>query len=167
MKTIIRRLKLGEADLYRKTRLAALKDAPYAFSSSYENTLKRSPDSWIEQADESTNGSDKATFIVFSDDKPIGMAALYRIEKQANTGELLQVWIDANYRGSGIAKQLMDEIFNWAGKNNFNKIIAGVTKPNPRAIQFYINYGFSIADNPIQRESGGTIMQMEVIKSQI
>jgi hypothetical protein len=86
---IVRRLQVGEAKLFKQVRLAALKDTPYAFCSTYAEVVQRSLESWVEQADSTARGSDRATFIAFSGDMPIGMAALYRCETQADIGELL------------------------------------------------------------------------------
>ena len=94
----IRRIQVGEAELFKQIRLMALQDAPYAFPSTYEIVLQRSAESWREQAQRTTQGTDRATFIAFSDDMPIGMAALYRREDKADVGELLQVWIGSEYR---------------------------------------------------------------------
>lgn len=144
-----RRIQSGEADLFREIRLKALQDAPYAFSSTYDSAIQRSAESWREQADNSAQGSDRATFFAFSEEAPIGMAALYRLKDQADAGEVLQVWVTPEFRGKQVAWDLMDVIFNWAGKNNFRRIIAGVTKVNPRAVKFYSRYGFSEMDEPL------------------
>lgn len=142
----IRRLQVGEVDLYKQLRLTSLQDAPYAFPSTYEAALQRSPESWREQAERSAQGSDRATFIAFSEDSPIGMAALYRREDRVDAGELLQVWVSPEYRGTGVVWDLMDAIFKWASENNFHRIIAGVTKGNARALTFYTRYGFSMME---------------------
>lgn len=142
----IRRIRKGESDLFKQIRLTALKDAPYAFPSTYDSAIQRSAESWREQADRSALGSDRATFIAFSDDVPIGIAALYRIEDKIDSGELLQVWISPEYRGTKVTWDLMDTIFNWAGENNFRNVIAGVTKANSRALKFYAKYGFSTGE---------------------
>lgn len=139
----IRRIRVGESDLFKRIRLTALKDAPYAFPSTYDSAIQRSAESWQEQADRSALGSDRATFIVFSEEVPIGMAALYRLEDKVETGELLQVWVSPEYRGTNVIWDLMDTIFTWVGENNFRQIIAGVAKGNARAIRFYSKYGFS------------------------
>jgi len=73
--------------------------------------LQRSDESWREQSDKTAKGSDRATFIAFSDDTPIGMTALYRIEDQSQTGEVLQVWVATEHRGANVAWDLMDAIF--------------------------------------------------------
>ena len=145
----IRRIQKGEADLFRQIRLEALREAPYAFSSTYESAIQRSAESWREQADSSAQGSHRATFIAFSEGLPIGIAALYRLEDQADAGEVLQVWVAPEFRETGVAWDLMDLVFKWAGENNFRRIIAGVTKVNPRALKFYSKYGFSVMDEPV------------------
>jgi RimJ/RimL family protein N-acetyltransferase len=142
----IRRLQTGEVDLYKQLRLKALHDAPRAFPSTYEAALQRSAESWREQAEHTVRGPNQATFIAFFDDLPIGMAALYRDKEKVDVGELLQVWISPDHRATRIVWDLIDEVFKWAGENNFSRIIAGVTKGNARALKFYTKYGFSITD---------------------
>jgi RimJ/RimL family protein N-acetyltransferase len=143
----IRRLQVGEVDLFKQVRLVALQEAPYAFPSTFAAALQRSAESWREQADRSAEGPDRATFIAFSNDLPIGMAALYRDEDKVDVGELLQVWVSPEYRGTTVTWDLMDIILKWAGENNFRQILAGVIKGNARALKFYSKYGFSIKED--------------------
>jgi len=142
----VRRLQVGEGELFKQVRLRALQEAPYAFPTTYADAIERSPESWREQADRSAQGADRATFVAFAGELPIGMMALYREEDQVEVGELLQVWVSPEYRGTRVIWDLMDEIFKWARENGFHRIIAGVTKGNDRAAKFYMNYGFSITD---------------------
>jgi ribosomal protein S18 acetylase RimI-like enzyme len=143
-------------------RLTSLQDAPYAFPSTYDAALRRSAESWQEQAERTALGTDRATFIAFSDDVPIGIAALYRLEDKVESGELLQVWVSPEYRRTTIAWDLMDAIFKWAGKNNFRRIVAGVTNVNARALKFYIKYGFSIIDESSPNNPNGIHLGKEV-----
>lgn len=158
----IRRLRIGEAELFKQVRLMALQDAPYAFSSTYAAALGRSPESWREQADSTAQGPDRATFIAFSQDAPVGMAALYRREDQPEVGELIQVWIMAEYRGTALARDLMDAVFKWAGENHFRRVLAGLNRENARALKFYTRYGFSILDESPTNQPGGVYLVMEV-----
>jgi GNAT superfamily N-acetyltransferase len=159
----IRRIQIGEVDLFKQMRLTSLQDAPYAFPSTYDAALQRSAESWQEQAEHTALGTDRATFIAFSADVPIGIAALYRLEDKVDSGELLQVWVSPEYRGTKVALDLMEAIFKWAGENNFCRIIAGVTNANARALKFYIKYGFSIIDEFSPNDSGG-IHLVKVVK---
>lgn len=154
----VRRLQVGEADLFKQIRLMALKDSPHAFPTTYDAAVQRSAESWREQAERTAQGTDRATFIAFSDDIPIGMTALYRSEDHADAGELLQVWVSPEHRGTRLAWDLIDTVFEWARDNSFRRIIAGVTKGNRRALKFYIKYGFSI----MEESSTGVYLVKEV-----
>lgn len=74
------------------------------------------------------------------------MAALYRLEDNIETGELLQVWVSREHRGTSVARDLMEAVFQWAGENNFARIIAGVKEGNDRAARFYARQGFSMME---------------------
>jgi RimJ/RimL family protein N-acetyltransferase len=154
----VRRIQIGETDLYKQVRLASLRDAPYAFGITYESALQRSAEIWRDKAENTAQGTDGATFIAFSGDVPIGMAAIFRIKGQADIGELMQVWIAPEYRGTNTPWELMNSIFRWAAENNFRRIIAGVTKVNARAQKFYVKYGFAI----MEETSEGVYLVKEV-----
>jgi ribosomal protein S18 acetylase RimI-like enzyme len=138
----IRRLCIGEYEIYKQVRLASLKEAPYAFSSTYESALQRNEVSWIEQTDCSAQGSDKAIFIAVSENIPIGIAAIYRDEDNVEKGEILQVWVSPEYRGKQVSNLLLDELFIWAKDNKYREIDAKVIQGNERALYFYYKYGF-------------------------
>lgn len=145
MKYTVRRLNLGEADLYRSVRLESLKEAPEAFSSTYESALSRTEESWQAQADASASGRDRATFIVLAD-QPIGLGALYRDHDRPDEGELIQVWVSPEARGGQVATDLMSAIFDWAAANGFQTIRAEIFRNNSRALRFYEKYGFDGLD---------------------
>ena len=149
---------MGEADLFKRMRLASLQDAPYAFSSTYDAALSRSDESWQEQADLSTTGSDRATFFAFSDEALIGIAALYRLPQQKEAGELIQMWVDPDNRGKSIAWDLLNEVFKWASENGFHTVIAKVTKGNDRARRFYRKYGFALEEKRRMDDEEGAVL---------
>jgi len=158
----VRRIQVGEIDLYKQIRLASLQDAPYAFETSYDSAVRRSNEIWQERAASGAQGTDGATFFAFSNELPIGIAALFRVKSQTDLGELMQVWVSPDYRGTNVAWDLMNVIFKWAEENNFRRIIAGVTKVNSRALSFYIKYGFSIMDESAQHDPNSVYLEKEV-----
>ncbi len=160
----IRRIQIGEAELFRRIRLASLREAPYAFSSTYEAALSRSADSWREQADGTAHGADRATFIAFLDDAPIGIAALYRCRDQGRMGEVLQVWVAPEHRRKRVAWDLMDAVFQWAGDNGVCTILATVMKGNAAALGFYCKYGFAFTDEVLSGDSDSVVLTREVQK---
>jgi putative hydrolase of HD superfamily len=137
----IRRLRIGEGELYRRLRLESLNESPEAFASTYESASARSQESWSMQADASATCRHRATFVVLAD-QPIGLAALYRDETRPDEGELIQVWLSPESRGGTLATELMDAVFHWAASNGFETIRAEVTPANDRALRFYEKYGF-------------------------
>ena len=139
----IRRIQICETALYKQIRLASLKDAPNAFETTYDAALQRTDEMWHARVESTAQGSDQAIFLALFDQLPIGIAALVRIKGQTDSGELMQVWVSPEHRGTGVAWDLMNSIFKWAQENNFHRIIAGVTKVNAGALKFYTKYGFS------------------------
>jgi len=138
----LRRIQIDEGELFKWMRLTALRQSPFAFASTYKAALPRSPESWSEQANSTAQGSDRCTFIAFSDDSPIGIAALYRTEEENDVGELVQVWVSPEHRGKGVARDLMDAVLQWSSANGFRTVVATIGKDNVRALRFYQEYGF-------------------------
>ena len=138
----IRRIQRGESRIFRQLRLQALKESPQAFGSTYVDAMERSPESWTTQSDGTSRGSDRSTFIAFTDEYPIGLSALYRLESPQDVGELMQVWVSPDFRRKAVAGALMDVVFYWAEKNNFRAIAAGIRASNAGAMRFYQKYGF-------------------------
>lgn len=137
----IRRLKQGEAGFYRELRLQALRESPEAFGTSLADALARDAQSWIDQAEASASGPDRATWIVIAE-RPAGLAALYRDATDPNVGELIQMWVAPELRGGQAAGELLGAILRWAGENGFRRVRAEVMAGNARALGFYRKCGF-------------------------
>lgn len=152
---VTRRLNPGEGRLYRAVRLEALRESPDAFSSRYEDAVARSDESWADQADLSAVGSDRATFVTI-EEQAVGLAALYRDGASADVGELIQMWVAPEVRGGGVAGELLDEVFRWAGLNRFSFVTAEVMRSNARALRFYEKFGFSLFAD----KSGGSNIRL-------
>jgi RimJ/RimL family protein N-acetyltransferase len=143
---VIRRLNPGEAALYRALRLEALRESPEAFATTYEAAVARDDDSWIQQADGSAQGPDRATFVVIAASQPAGIAAIYRDAGDTTVGELIQMWIAPEHRGGPLASDLLEALLDWAARQGFGRIRAGVTPGNQRALRFYQKCGFRLLD---------------------
>jgi ribosomal protein S18 acetylase RimI-like enzyme len=141
----IRRICPGEGDLFRKMRLASLKESPSAFSSTYESAVNRTMESWCEQADSTATGTDRCTLLAFSNKSPVGIAAIYRDKSKYEEGEVLQVWVSPDFRSSEVARELLETIFRWCEENGICRVLARVTLGNVRALKFYRKIGFYIS----------------------
>ncbi|MBL7645152.1 MAG: GNAT family N-acetyltransferase [Candidatus Hydrogenedentes bacterium] len=139
----VRRIQHDEGSVYREIRLRALRDAPDAFTTTYAQAIERNAGSWDETADGAANGTARAIFFILTDGKPTGLAALYLHPELPGTGELLQVWVAPEHRGSGAADALLDALFRWGTEEaGFSRVIAEVKASNTRALGFYRRYGF-------------------------
>jgi GNAT superfamily N-acetyltransferase len=157
----IRRIRPGEDRLYRSLRLAALKDAPEAFQTTYQEALARGDEQWAVQADGAAAGVDRACFLAFVDDEPAGLASVYRgagllaAKGSAAEAELLQVWLAPGARGTGLSRELVMTCIRWSAEVGVRRLVAEVKAGNDRARRFYLGLGF--------RASGGdgTILELD------
>jgi len=142
----VRRIKIGEGSLYKRMRLASLSDSPNAFATTFESANSRNLDSWNEQADSTAVGTDRVTLFALFNDEPVGIAAFYRDDQNKDSGEVIQFWVDPAHRGRLVAVKLIEGIFSWARKHDFNLLSIWVNKGNERAIRFYQKYGFELTN---------------------
>ena len=157
----IRRISPGEGRLYRSLRLAALKNAPEAFQTTYEEALAKGDEQWAAPADGAASGRDRASFIALADNEPVGLASVYRLGNAlAATGsraeaELLQVWLAPGLRGSGLSRDLVMACIRWSAEVGVRRLVAEVMVGNDRAKRFYLGLGF--------RASGGegTVLELD------
>ncbi|MBL9116345.1 MAG: GNAT family N-acetyltransferase [Verrucomicrobiaceae bacterium] len=156
----IRRLKTSEADVYRRVRLEALKESPKAFSTSYEQALARSEESWVAQAESAVCGSDRAIFVAVEEAQPVGVAAVFRDDAATSEGELLQMWVAPSCRGKGVADQLLSALTQWAVAGSMKVINAEVTAGNDRALGFYQKHGFRVQ----ARDANSWLMVLELVR---
>lgn len=58
------------------------------------------------------------------------------------TGYISDLYVDENYRGSGLADKLMDECIIWIKGKGIENVRLNVNSENKRAINFYQKIGF-------------------------
>ena len=109
----IRRLTPEDAESFQAFRMAALKTAPTAFGSSFEEELNFPP-SVIEGR--LAIRPDRGPFGAFEDGELVGLVALGR-ENLKNLAHKCLVWgmyVKPEYRGKGIAQALLEEALSLA-----------------------------------------------------
>src|SRR6266516_304449 len=102
MPIIIRKLQSHESSIYREIHLACLKNASDNFGSTYEEEVlitKLKFETYIEN-----DSQEHFMFGAFDDGKLIGITGFNRIERQRamHRGEVVQVYVDSNYRGQNV-----------------------------------------------------------------
>jgi GNAT superfamily N-acetyltransferase len=147
----VRRIRHDETDLLRSVRLAALADAPHAFSSDHavERQLPRS--AWEQRTLDGAGSSHMATFVAMVGAEARGMSLGRRLDHSPRVVELNSMWVAETERGSGAAVALVDAVVGWARSIGSGAVELWVMRGNDRAEAFYSRYGFvELIDFPSQ-----------------
>ena len=133
----IRRLGSADAAVYRELRLAALRNSPEAFGSTFERESAE-PLEWFRARLE--NGQ---VFGAFRALELFGIAGFVRREdeKEKHTGLLVGMYVRPDARNAGIGRQLIEAVIDYA-RQHVELLQLTVVKDNHRARQLYARLGF-------------------------
>lgn len=123
----------------RKLRLEALQQEPLAFGTSLSEAKTLSEAEWRKRIHN--------VWFALVEDQPVGMIGrLFDPKlKTQHIAHIFGVYVQREYRGHGIAKQLMQQVLEEIERNNQTvKIRLGVNPAQKAALQFYKNFGFEI-----------------------
>lgn len=143
MSITIRKLQPHESAIYREVRLACLKNVPQYFGSTYEEEFLN-PKFMFETFIE-TESPDHVMFGAFDDDRLIGITGFNRMARQRamHRGEIVQVYVDSNYRGQNIGEKLIRLVLEYAfGLDGIEQVQLSVIAGNEKAIKLYKKLGF-------------------------
>lgn len=140
--TDVRQLAHGEWALYRDIRLAALKDAPYAFGSNYDREIAFPESKWRQRAEEGAAGAESTCIVALDGSAGVGIAGGITVPDQSRVGQLVSMWVHPDHRGTDVAARLVAFVEVWAFDRGFERLICGVTGGNDRAARFYARLGF-------------------------
>jgi RimJ/RimL family protein N-acetyltransferase len=143
MSIIIRKLQPHESSIYREVRLACLKSMPEYFGSTYEEEVLN-PKFMFETFIE-TDASDHVMFGALEEERLIGITGFNRMARQRamHRGELVQVYVDSNYRGQNIGESLIRGVLDYAFRlDGIEQVQLSVIAGNQTAIKLYEKVGF-------------------------
>ena len=143
MDIMIRKLQPHESATYREVRLACLKNAPDYFGSTYEEEVVN-PKFFFETYIE-TASPDHVMFGAFDEERLIGITGFNRMARQraSHRGELVQVYVDSNYRGQNIGEKLLRQALDYAFHlEGIEQVQLSVIASNKTAIKLYEKLGF-------------------------
>jgi GNAT superfamily N-acetyltransferase len=117
-------------------RLAALKDAPYAFGSTWEHEKDRTELDWRKAVVSRTR------YVAEADGQAVGMAA---VGPSTYTGaaDVTSVWVAPAARGKGVGDSLVMALIGWARERGFTQLLLWVADGNTYAEMLYERHGFS------------------------
>ncbi|MCA2918585.1 MAG: GNAT family N-acetyltransferase [Microcystis sp. M015S1] len=140
----IRRLTPDDAGLFQAFRLEALKNAPTAFGSSYEEEVEF-PASVIEGR--LAVKPDRGPFGAFHGDELIGLVALGRenLKKLSHKALVWGMYVKPEHRGGGVARSLLLELLSFARSvPGISQVNLCVNAENSGAVRLYESVGFKV-----------------------
>lgn len=143
MECSVRRILADEGSRYRGIRLRALADSPTAFGSTLERESGLTGEEWTRRATRSAAGDDSAFFVAENTGGDwVGMAGGFREDDPPDTVHLVSMWVDPDYRGSGLGMRLVDAVLAWARAGGSRAVELWVTRGNDPAAALYRRAGF-------------------------
>jgi GNAT superfamily N-acetyltransferase len=148
----IRRVRADEWRTLRELRLDALREAPYAFVTRYEQALEYPDEDW--RARTSWN-----TFVAVDGTRFVGMATGVAKDAPA-TAALIQMYVRPEARGTGVAAALVDAVVAWARAEGYARVELGVAVGNERAERLYVRCGFARTGEVVHIDGFGDDVRM-------
>jgi len=130
----------GDWELVRDVRLAALRDSPDAFASTYAREAAYTEEQWRGWF------SDRfALFLADLDDRaePGGPAGLAGVYDRDDVAGLLSMWVRPDARGRGVGEALMSAAAGWASARGRDALYLWVAEANEPARRLYERHGFT------------------------
>jgi len=137
---LVRETVLADWQALRDVRLQALRDAPYAFSSTYEDQVKSGEDFWRQRI--ARGGTFLAYLPEVSASEPAGMAGGY--QEAPGIVELISMFVRPQARGRGVGEALVDAVIGWARARDAASVHLWVTETNKPALLLYERCGFMV-----------------------
>jgi GNAT superfamily N-acetyltransferase len=133
----VRRVSDDEWETLRAMRLAALRDAPYAFASTYQREESWDAAQWRRAV------RTAAWFLAWDGGEPVGIVAAFAEPgAPATERHLVSLWVAPHRRGAGIATALYDAVARWARGDGATSLVLWVTEGNDAAGRTYQRLGF-------------------------
>jgi len=116
-------------------RLAALREAPYAFGSTFEAEVGASEEMWRAAIVE------RARFVAELGGEVIGTVG-GGPSGTAGNAALTALWVDPRVRGQGAGARLVRAVLDWAKDAGYKEVLLWVTDGNADAERLYERHGF-------------------------
>jgi GNAT superfamily N-acetyltransferase len=160
----IRRIRANEWSELRSMRLAALRDAPLAFGSTYEREIAFTPDRWRRWAAEAATGTE---YIAVAVDGRLWLA-MARGSADADdptSAFVTAVYVAPEWRTHGLGRAVSAAVIDWARQRGFNSIRLHVADWNDGARRLYESLGFEPTGitEPLPHDRSVTELEMRLV----
>ncbi len=153
----IERISPDQGDALRDVRLRALREAPYAFGTRYEDAINEPPGDWTAVARASARGNARAYFLALDRDaagpaRTVGMVQARR--RPPADCLLFSMWVAPEVRRLGVGRALVQAVADWGASWGARRVVLWVTNVNDGAQRFYERIGFTLLDRGPEADSG-------------
>jgi ribosomal protein S18 acetylase RimI-like enzyme len=138
---VIRQTDGDDWQLLREVRLRALADSPDAFLETVEQTSAFPESVWR------TRAAQSETQACFLCEDGTGMVSCF-VADDPTTLFLVAMWVAVERRGSGVARDLVERVVDWAREHGAARVSLSVEPGNDRAARLYEKCGFTETDDP-------------------
>jgi ribosomal protein S18 acetylase RimI-like enzyme len=145
----IRKLTVEDGEALWSLRLRALQDNPEAFAATYEETLRRGKEQFIQHI----YPKEDAFYLGAFESDLIGMVYLRRDEgrKNLHKGRVLSMYVQPESRGFGVGKALLLEVIAQAQRfSGLEQLHLMVVTTNDAARSLYRSMGFKVYGTVLQ-----------------
>jgi GNAT superfamily N-acetyltransferase len=136
---LVRETVMDDWQALRDIRLEALRDAPTAFGSVYEQEVLRGEAHWRDRV--ARGGTFLAYLPEVTTSEPAGLIGGY--QEDPVTVALVSMYVRPQARGRGVGEALVATVLDWAGKRNAACVRLWVTETNAPALALYERCGFA------------------------
>jgi ribosomal protein S18 acetylase RimI-like enzyme len=127
---------------WRSLRLAALEEAPQAFTSKLADWQAADEERWFDRlTDVGLN------MIADLDGRPAGMISA-TVPDATGAAELISTWVTPAARGHGVGDAMVDAVIAWAVDQGADRVVLSVAPHNDHAAALYRRHGFVDAGEP-------------------
>ena len=141
----IRAVRESDVEVFRQLRLEALRSHPEAFGSDHDESAALPTSHWLERIRQADGNGNGLTCVAESDAGAlVGMTGVVRDTgiKVAHNAFVWGVYVQPDWRGLGIGRELLNTCIKWAADRSVLFIRLAAVTTNTRAIQCYARAGF-------------------------
>ncbi len=139
----VRRIAAEQGGVLRDLRTASLRDAPYAFVDTLENTLSRDAVVFESAASRYAVSHDNSAFILYTEGHPAGLIGAGFENTPARRAFVSALWVAPAVRHLRGGELLVTTALEWLAGEGAAQVFAWVTDSNVTAMRFYERLGFS------------------------
>jgi ribosomal protein S18 acetylase RimI-like enzyme len=135
---VVRAVTPDDWETLRDVRLAALREAPYAFGSTHAREASFTEEQWRGRL------SDRSvTYFAYLPDnpEPAGLAGVYVADGVA---DVVSMWVRPSARGRAVGEALIGATADWAKAKDHAWLLLWVTESNTSARKLYERCGFTL-----------------------